>query len=200
MNDMDSEADPLVDLAKEFAVRYRRGERPSLSDYVRRYPEQAERIQRIFPAMVAMERLGSAEEWSGTAAGAYRRPEPPLDRLGSRRAACARRWGAAGTCRCSVSWARRWRVGRTCRRRAARTWWWSTCGTCRRRAACARRWGAVGDWSATCCLRAAVGRRWDSSATCCLRAAVGRCGNLSATCRLRGVACRSGFRCRPRRP
>ena len=85
MSHTDSEADPLVDLAQEFADRYRRGERPSLSDYARRYPEHAERIRRIFPAMVAMERLGSAEEWSGTAAGAYRRPEPPLDRLGEYR-------------------------------------------------------------------------------------------------------------------
>ena len=85
MSHTDSEADPLVDLAQEFADRYRRGERPSLSDYAGRYPEHAERIQRIFPAMVAMERLGSAEEWSGTAAGAYRRPEPPLDRLGEYR-------------------------------------------------------------------------------------------------------------------
>jgi eukaryotic-like serine/threonine-protein kinase len=85
MSHTDSEADPLADLAQEFADRYRRGERPSLSEYARRYPEHAERIRQIFPAMVAMERLGSAEEWSGTAAGAYRRPEPPLDRLGEYR-------------------------------------------------------------------------------------------------------------------
>ncbi len=85
MSHTDSEADPLVDLAQEFADRHRRGERPSLSDYVRRYPEHAERIQQIFPAMVAMERLGSVEEWSGTAAEAHRGPEPPLDRLGEYR-------------------------------------------------------------------------------------------------------------------
>ena len=85
MSHTDSEDDPLVDLAQEFADRYRRGEWPSLSDYARRYPEHAERIRQIFPAMVAMERLGSAEEWSGTAAEAYRRPEPPLDRLGEYR-------------------------------------------------------------------------------------------------------------------
>ncbi len=85
MSHTDSEADPLVDLAQEFADRYRRGERPSLSEYVGKYPEHAERIRRIFPAMVAMERLGSAEEWSGAAAGAQRRPGPPLDRLGEYR-------------------------------------------------------------------------------------------------------------------
>ncbi len=59
MSHSDSEADPLVDLAQEFADRYRRGERPSLSEYAGRYPEHAERIRRVFPAMVAMERLGS---------------------------------------------------------------------------------------------------------------------------------------------
>jgi serine/threonine protein kinase/WD40 repeat protein len=85
MSHTDSEADPLVDLAQEFADRYRRGEQPSLSDYARRYPEHADRIRQIFPTMVAMERMGSAEEWSGTAAAAYRRPEPPLDRLGEYR-------------------------------------------------------------------------------------------------------------------
>ncbi len=85
MSHSDSEADPLVDLAQEFADRYRRGERPSLSDYVGRYPEHAERIQRIFPAMVAMERLGPADEWSAAAAGSNRRPDPPLERLGEYR-------------------------------------------------------------------------------------------------------------------
>src|SRR6516225_9166346 len=59
MNDTDSEADPLAALAEEFAGRYRRGERPSLSEYTERYPEHAERIQRLFPALVEMERLGS---------------------------------------------------------------------------------------------------------------------------------------------
>jgi serine/threonine protein kinase/WD40 repeat protein len=59
MNDSDSGADPLVQLAEEFAERYRRGERPSLTEYAQRYPEQAERIRRLFPALVKMEQLGS---------------------------------------------------------------------------------------------------------------------------------------------
>ncbi len=64
MSDSDSEADPLVDLAQEFADRYRRGERPSLSEYAGRYPDHAERIRRIFPAMVAMEQFGTGGNWS----------------------------------------------------------------------------------------------------------------------------------------
>jgi serine/threonine protein kinase/WD40 repeat protein len=86
MSHSDSEADPLVDLAQEFADRYRRGERPSLSEYAGRYPDHAERIRRIFPALVAMERLGSAGEWSGGAAAD--RPVgvgPAFERLGEYR-------------------------------------------------------------------------------------------------------------------
>ena len=59
MNASDSDADPLVPLAEEFAGRYRRGERPSLTEYALMYPEQAGRIRRLFPAMVEMEQLGS---------------------------------------------------------------------------------------------------------------------------------------------
>src|SRR5947207_2807764 len=60
MNDSDSEADPLAHLAEEFAGRYRRGERPSLTEYTERYPEQAERIRRLFPALVRFRREARA--------------------------------------------------------------------------------------------------------------------------------------------
>src|SRR5262245_21807998 len=59
MSQTDSEADPLVALAEEFADRYRRGERPSPTEYAARHPELAERIRRLFPALVAMEEIGS---------------------------------------------------------------------------------------------------------------------------------------------
>ena len=43
----------LVDqLAEEFADRYRRGERPSLKEYTDRYPDLAEEIRELFPALV----------------------------------------------------------------------------------------------------------------------------------------------------
>jgi eukaryotic-like serine/threonine-protein kinase len=38
-------------------VRVRQGERPSLAEYTARYPELAEDIQKVFPAIVMMERL-----------------------------------------------------------------------------------------------------------------------------------------------
>ena len=59
MSDSDSEPDPLAALAEEFAGRYRRGERPSLTEYTERYPGHAERIRRLFPALAVMEEFGS---------------------------------------------------------------------------------------------------------------------------------------------
>ena len=39
-------------LAEEFAARFRRGERPSLQEYIDRCPEWAEEIRELFPALV----------------------------------------------------------------------------------------------------------------------------------------------------
>jgi WD40 repeat protein/serine/threonine protein kinase len=44
-------------LAEEFVERYRRGERPALSEYTERYPEHAEEIRDLFPALVMMEQI-----------------------------------------------------------------------------------------------------------------------------------------------
>jgi serine/threonine protein kinase/WD40 repeat protein len=51
--------DPLNALAEEFVERYRRGERPALSEYTARHPELADEIQALFPDLVLMEDLGS---------------------------------------------------------------------------------------------------------------------------------------------
>src|SRR6516162_1134545 len=49
----------LIDqLADEFAERYRKGERPSLKEYVDRYPNLADEIRELFPALA---HLGQAE-------------------------------------------------------------------------------------------------------------------------------------------
>jgi WD40 repeat protein/tetratricopeptide (TPR) repeat protein len=45
------------ELAEEFAERYRRGERPSLDEYVDRLPEMADEIREMFPALVEVEEL-----------------------------------------------------------------------------------------------------------------------------------------------
>jgi serine/threonine protein kinase/WD40 repeat protein/Tfp pilus assembly protein PilF len=50
-----SERDPLEQLADEFLERFRKGERPALTEYTQRYPQWAERIRKVFPALVVME-------------------------------------------------------------------------------------------------------------------------------------------------
>ena len=53
MSISESEQYDLLDrLAEEFAARFRRGERPALKEYIDRYPELAEEIRELFPAMV----------------------------------------------------------------------------------------------------------------------------------------------------
>ncbi len=57
MSDPDHERDPLDVLADEFTRRQRRGESPSISEYVTRCPELADEIRELFPAIATMERL-----------------------------------------------------------------------------------------------------------------------------------------------
>src|SRR5262249_50344735 len=45
------------ELAEEFVERYRRGERPSVQEYVGRLPAMAEEIREMFPALVEVEQL-----------------------------------------------------------------------------------------------------------------------------------------------
>src|SRR5262245_35530046 len=73
MNEPHSELDVVGRVAEGFLARYRRGERPSLTEYTARYPELAEQIRDLFPALVVMEELGSVE---GPRAGAPARALP----------------------------------------------------------------------------------------------------------------------------
>ena len=53
----EADRDDLLDrLVEEFAARLRRGERPALKDYMDRYPELADEIRELFPAMVQVEK------------------------------------------------------------------------------------------------------------------------------------------------
>ena len=45
----------LDQLADEFAARYRRGERPPVQEYLDRYPDLADEIRELFPALVEIE-------------------------------------------------------------------------------------------------------------------------------------------------
>ena len=61
MSEPSCEFDPVDDLANAFLERYRRGERPSLSEYTDKHPELAERIRSVFPALVLMEEVGAGK-------------------------------------------------------------------------------------------------------------------------------------------
>jgi serine/threonine protein kinase/WD40 repeat protein len=80
MNSVASELDPFDEVAESFVERYRRGERPSLEEYVDRYPELAQRIRELFPALVMVEQVGSlggghAAGTPDAASGRGQRPE-----------------------------------------------------------------------------------------------------------------------------
>jgi serine/threonine protein kinase len=66
MNDSLSERNPVECLAEEFAQRCRRGDHPSLEEYVARYPELADDIRELFPALLVMERLKPAANHTNT--------------------------------------------------------------------------------------------------------------------------------------
>jgi hypothetical protein len=73
-------------LAEEFVERYRRGERPSVEDYARRYPQHASAIRDLFPALVLMEQVAPDSDASLRSADA--RPRSVLghpERLGDYR-------------------------------------------------------------------------------------------------------------------
>jgi serine/threonine protein kinase len=58
MDSSSSERHPVEQLAEEFAARQRRGEKPSIEEYTARYPELAEEIRDLFPALLMVEDLG----------------------------------------------------------------------------------------------------------------------------------------------
>src|SRR6516162_7631762 len=70
----------LAQLADEFAERYRRGERPSLTEYVERYPHLAADICEVFPALVKVERV--KEDHQEAVGPAAAPPAPALQQLG----------------------------------------------------------------------------------------------------------------------
>jgi serine/threonine protein kinase/WD40 repeat protein/tetratricopeptide (TPR) repeat protein len=61
---MDSSANPqasIEQLAEEFLARHRRGERPGIADYTRRYPDLADEIREVFAALLLVEEAGPRE-------------------------------------------------------------------------------------------------------------------------------------------
>jgi WD40 repeat protein/serine/threonine protein kinase len=86
MNSSSSERDPVERLADEFLERYRRGERPALTEYTDKYPHWAERIRKVFPALVLMEGIRPATgETTGADGGVPVLEEQHLEMLGDYR-------------------------------------------------------------------------------------------------------------------
>jgi serine/threonine protein kinase/Flp pilus assembly protein TadD len=86
VNDSSSEPDLLNDLAHEFAERYRRGERPGLTEYTARHPELAAEIRELFPAMALMEQFGTVDgPATGPQCRAATEDGSPLRQLGEYR-------------------------------------------------------------------------------------------------------------------
>jgi WD40 repeat protein/serine/threonine protein kinase len=84
MNDPEVQRNPVEELAEAFLERYRRGERPSLSEYTRQYPELAGEIRELFPALVMMEEAGPGRAGPAPAARVTSSGPPP-ERLGDYR-------------------------------------------------------------------------------------------------------------------
>src|SRR5438270_13960408 len=83
MNDNDlSSADPFGQIADEFVEAFRQGQRPSVEEFARRYPEHAADIRDMLPALVLMEKAKSADDSPG-----QRHPATtaPLQQLGDYR-------------------------------------------------------------------------------------------------------------------
>src|SRR5579871_4797496 len=61
MSQLDAERKTLDVLAEEFVARYRRGERPALSEYIDGHPELADEIRELFPTLVMIEELSPSD-------------------------------------------------------------------------------------------------------------------------------------------
>jgi serine/threonine protein kinase len=80
------ERDPVEELAEEFLQRRRAGQEPSIAEYAERYPQWAQRIRDLFPALVLMENLKPDRTPAHDPAGPLPEPgELPVRRLGDYR-------------------------------------------------------------------------------------------------------------------
>jgi eukaryotic-like serine/threonine-protein kinase len=83
MTDPELVRNPVEILAEEFLERYRRSERPAISEYVARHPELSAEIREIFPALLALEEAGPSQAAIGSPRHPATRDDGSVpDRLG----------------------------------------------------------------------------------------------------------------------
>src|SRR5260370_133931 len=81
MSDPSSAKYELLDrLADELAARYRRGERPALKEYLDKYPDLADDLRALFPALVEIEQVKDDHATPPTGS-----PQPTLEQVGDYR-------------------------------------------------------------------------------------------------------------------
>src|SRR6516164_3549095 len=78
MSDSTADRDPIEMLAASFLARFRDGERPSVEEYAAKYPDLADQIRELLPALVMMEQdMSVAGAATGPAARAEGESVPP---------------------------------------------------------------------------------------------------------------------------
>jgi WD40 repeat protein len=78
-----SDQDSVDRLAEEFVARHRRGEHPDLAEYTRRFPQHAEAIRDLFPALALIEQVKPGDgDPTGTCTGAPAAEGGRPERLG----------------------------------------------------------------------------------------------------------------------
>lgn len=75
MTDESSQRDPVEALASEYVERIRRGEKPSLTEYTRAYPELASEIIDLFPTIAGLEHFKQDRLEPATPAASSDQPE-----------------------------------------------------------------------------------------------------------------------------
>jgi serine/threonine protein kinase/WD40 repeat protein len=76
MSDAENQRNPVEELAESFLERYRRGERPSITEYVDKHPELADKIRDLFPALLVMEEIGPDEDEGSAGQTGLQQPAP----------------------------------------------------------------------------------------------------------------------------
>src|SRR5438094_4782685 len=62
IDDNPSAAEPLGQIADEFVEAFRQGQRPAVEEFARRYPEHADELRDMLPALALMEKAKAPDE------------------------------------------------------------------------------------------------------------------------------------------